>query len=108
MKTQISQPTGSYPPSVPTQTPILTGYYYAIKDDSSQHYTLVQIVQQNGIENHKEIKIRQFGTSLKALPDFINPDYLGVAVAQFWLGMGEFLSWQPVLLQRGMIDEIIN
>lgn len=100
------------PPSVIT-TPILVGYYYAIADNAqsenskNSEYALMQIsdIQHKG--GKTLIKIQQFADSYKVLPEFINPAYLGTPIAQFWLEMGEFLAWQPLLLQRGAVVDLM-
>lgn len=116
MQTLTTSPT--LPQSV-IGTPILAGYYYAISDNAhskNSKYTLMQISDirhsfSNGIDNKNrstQLKIQQFAPALKALPEFINPTYLGTPIAQFWLEMGEFLAWQPLLMQRGTLNELIT
>lgn len=104
MQTLTTSPT--LPPNALNTTPILAGYYYAIADNAhskNSEYTLMQIsdIARNNGKTH--LKIQQFAQTYKVLPEFINPAYLGKPVAQFWLEMGEFLSWQPLLLQRGAV-----
>lgn len=108
MNTQLTT-SPTLPPSI-IATPILVGYYYAIADNAqskNSEYTLMQIndIQQKG--GKTTVKIQQFADSYKVLPEFINPAYLGMPVAQFWLEMGEFLAWQPLLLQRGAVVDLV-
>lgn len=108
MKTQLKATSPTLPPDAQIATPILAGYYYAIADNiqsKNSKYTLMQIsdiTRNNGIT---QLKIQQFVQAYKVLPEFINPAYLGTPAAQFWLDRGEFLSWQPLLLQRGTVFE---
>lgn len=108
MQTLTTSPT--LPPNAQLATPILVGYYYTIADNAHKksEYTLIQIsdIQHKG--GNTLIKIQQFADSYKVLPEFISPAYLGTPIAQFWLEVGEFLTWRPLLMQRGMIDEIMN
>lgn len=112
MQTLTTSPT--LPPSTATKTsvatPILVGYYYAIADNGHKNsqYTLMQISDSQHKNGKTRIKLQQFADNYKVLPEFINPAYLGTPIAQFWLEVGEFLAWQPLLMQRGMINEIIN
>lgn len=94
------------PVSTVVITPILTGYFYAIKDSKTDKYSMVQVIQANHSTNCNAVKLRQLAHSFKVLPDFLVPEQLGTATAQFWLPMGEFLSWQPLLMQRGFVADI--
>lgn len=111
MNTQLTT-SPTLPPSI-IATPILVGYYYAIADNAhsktskNNEYTLMQIsdIQHKG--GNTLIKIQQFADSYKVLPEFINPAYLGTPIAQFWLEVGEFLAWRPLLMQRGAVVDLV-
>ncbi len=85
-------------------TPVLAGFYYAISDESSQGFSIVQVVEAPTITQPTRIKLRQFAPTYKALPDFLIPEQLGSSVAQFWLALDDFMEWQPLLMQRGGVD----
>lgn len=110
MQTLTTSPT--LPPSV-IATPILVSYYYAIADNTqsenskNSEYALMQISDIQHKSGKTLIKIQQFADSYKVLPEFINPAYLGTPVAQFWLEVGEFLAWRPLLMQRGAVVELV-
>lgn len=89
-------------------TPVLTGFYYAISDEISQGFSIVQVVEAPTVTQPTRIKLRQFATVYKALPDFLIPEQLGNSVAQFWLPLDDFMDWQPLLMQRGVVNEAMT
>lgn len=88
-------------------TPVLTGFYYAIKDASAHGFSIIQVVDLSNVSQPMRIKLRQFAPTFKALPDFLIPEQLGNSVAQFWLALDDFMDWQPLLMQRGVVDEAV-
>lgn len=86
-------------------TPVLAGFYYAICDEHSQSFSIIQVVEAPTITHPTPIKLRQYASVYKALPDFLIPEQLGDSVAQFWLPLDEFMDWQPLLMQRGVVDK---
>lgn len=85
-------------------TPILSGFYYAVSAHEGREFTMMQVVEvSTNTDLHTAIKVRQFAPVYKVLPDYLIPEQLGLPVAQFWLPLDEFVSWQPMLMQRGII-----
>ena len=85
-------------------TPVLAGFYYAISDEISQGFSIVQVIKTPTVTQPTRIKLRQFAPTYKTLPDFLIPEQLGNSVAQFWLALDDFMDWQPLLMQRGEVD----
>lgn len=112
MQTLTTSPT--LLPNAQLAMPILVGYYYAIADNAhsknnkNSEYTLMQISDSQHKNGKIHIKLQQFADNYKVLPEFINPAYLGTPIAQFWLEVGEFLAWQPLLMQRGAVMDLVN
>ena len=86
-------------------TPVLAGFYYAIRDEHSQSFSIIQVIAAPTATHPTRIKLRQFAIVYKALPDFLIPEQLGSSVAQFWLTLEDFMDWQPLLMQRGVVDQ---
>ncbi|WP_131667328.1 hypothetical protein [Psychrobacter pygoscelis] len=87
-----------------TTVPVLAGFYYAVNADEAHEFTMMQVVEvSTNTDLHTAIKVRQFAPMFKVLPDYLIPEQLGLPVAQFWLPLDEFVSWQPLLMQRGVI-----
>lgn len=116
MKTQTKRPVKDRPSSRRTipkskntrfTTPILTGFYYAVEDAHGYGFSIVQVVDIAKASPPMRIKLRQFAPSFKALPDFLVPKQLGTSVAQFWLALDDFNDWQPLLMQRGVVDKTL-
>ena len=85
-------------------TPILSGFYYAVSADNTSEFTMMQVIEvSTNTDLHTAIKVRQFAPVYKVLPDYLIPEQLGLPVAQFWLPLDEFDSWQPMLMQRGVV-----
>lgn len=104
----ISRLDAARPFSKTVVTPVLTGFYYAISDEISQDFSIVQVVEAPTATQSTRIKLRQFATVYKALPDFLIPEQLGNSVAQFWLPLDDFMDWQPLLMQRGVVNEAMT
>ena len=118
MKATLEIPTKERPSSQRTMsktlntaitTPVLTGFYYAIEDADGHGFSIIQVVALSNANLLMRLKLRQFAPSFKALPDFLIPEQLGDSVAQFWLPLDDFISWRPLLMQRGVVDrELAN
>lgn len=90
--------------STAISTPVLSGFYYAVSADEGREFTIMQVVEvSTNTDWHTAIKVRQFAPVFKVLPDYLIPEQLGLPVAQFWLPLDEFVSWQPLLMQRGIV-----
>lgn len=96
--------TNTVTPSSVTTVPVLAGFYYAVSADDAGEFTMMQVVEvSTNTDLHTAIKIRQFAPVYKVLPDYLIPEQLGFPVAQFWLPLDELVSWQPLLMQRGIV-----
>lgn len=81
-------------PAMPVMayTTTKTFAFYAIADKTeSRSYSIVKVINITA----DKIKVSQYGKVFKHLPKSINDDELGQSVAQYWIDINEFTSWQP-------------